>query len=122
MPLPTGKVLRARALQLYGQFSRHRVPEGWASSDPARLAMLARTWTAWERELFQFAERGGDDKKLARLQSTVGLLSRQLGLNVAPIDGRLAAAFAGSRAKAEQALQVDNDGLLAMPESPARPN
>jgi hypothetical protein len=25
------------------------------------------------------------------------------------------------RAKAEQALQVDNDGLLAMPESPARP-
>jgi hypothetical protein len=116
VPLPTDKTLRSRTLQLYGQFCRHRVPEGWAPSDPARLALLSRTWAFWERETFLFAERGGDDKKVARLQSTVALLSRQLGLNVAPIDGRQAAAFAGSRAKAEQMLEVDEgDDLLARP-------
>lgn len=126
VPMPSGKVLRARALSLYGQFCRHRVPEGWAPSDPARLALLARTWTHWERETWLYAERGGDDKKLARLQSTVALLSRQLGLNVAPIDGRQAAAWAGSRAKAERALAtLDDDdalGLLARPVDKPRPN
>ena len=44
VPLPTG-TLWARALQLYGQFSCHRVPEGWAPSDPARLAWPSMSWT-----------------------------------------------------------------------------
>jgi hypothetical protein len=65
---------------------------------------------------------GGDDSKLARLQSTVALLSRQLGLNIAPIDGRQAATWAASRANAAKALQVDDDdGLLAKP-ADSRPN
>jgi hypothetical protein len=108
--------LRQSALRWYDKFCRHRTPEGWAPGDPGRLAMLARAYTYWERECRLFAEHGGDDRKVARLQSTVGLLSRQLGMNVSPIDGRQAAAFAGSRAKAEQMLEVnDGDDLLARP-------
>ena len=114
--LPASKALRRRALRWYDQFCRHRIPEGWAPGDPGRLALLARTWAFWEYESYLFAERGGDDTKLARLQSTIGLLSRQLGLNVSPIDGRQAAAFAGSRARAAEVIaDLDDDGLLARP-------
>jgi hypothetical protein len=90
--LPTRRRDKSRALGWFDHLLKHRTPDTWQSADPARVALLARTLTAWERESWLLMEREGGDASLAdKWRSAIGQLCRQLGLSVAIRDPRLAA-------------------------------
>jgi hypothetical protein len=115
--LPTRRHDRSRALGWFDHLLKHRTPDAWQSADPARIALLARMLTAWERESWLLMEREGGDASLAdKWRSAIGQLSRQLGLSVAIRDPRLAANDAMVRGEIAQAeLDLEGDDLLARP-------
>jgi hypothetical protein len=122
---PTQKSVRQRADKIFQKYLRYRTPESWAPGDYIKLAKLSAETAYHERETFLISERRGGDMRWAKqLQSHIGQLSRQLGLNTSPIDPRLHGAAAEARRRADEILERadDGDGLLAMPGSPARPN
>ena len=115
--LPTRRRDREHSLGWFDHLLKHRVPEAWQSADAARVALLARTLTAWERELFLLMEREGGDASLAdKLRSAIGQLCRQLGLSVAIRTPHLMANDAQVRGEIVQAeLELEGDDLLARP-------
>jgi hypothetical protein len=115
--LPTRRRDKQRSLGWYDQLLKHRVPDAWQAADAARVALLARTLTAWEREAWLLMEREGGDASLAdKWRAAIGQLSRQLGLSVAIRDPRLAANDAMVRGEIAQAeLDLEGDDLLARP-------
>jgi len=115
--LPTKRRDHQRTLGWYDHLLKHRTPEAWQSADPARVALLARTLTAWERESWLLMEREGGDAGLAdKWRSAIGQLCRQLGLSVAIRDPRLTANDAMVRGELAQAeLDLEGDDLLARP-------
>ena len=114
---PTDKLLRRRADKIFEKYLRYRTPESWSPGDYIKLARLAADTAYHENESFMVSERrGGDAKWAQQLQSNIGQLSRQLGLNSSPLDPRLHGAQAEARRRAGEILQSgDSDGLLAMP-------
>lgn len=121
---PTQKSVRQRADKIFQKYLRYRTPEAWAPGDYIKLAALARDSAYHERETHLISERRGGSAPWAKqLQSHIGQLSRQLGLNTSPIDPRLHGAAAEARRRADEILTGadDEDGLLAMPGTP-RPN
>src|SRR4029077_19781357 len=115
--MPTRRRDKAKALGWFDHLLKHREPAAWQSADPARVALLARTLTAWERESFLLMEREGGDAGLAdKWRSAIGQLCRQLGLSVAIRDPRLMANDAMVRAENDQArLELEDDDLIARP-------
>lgn len=115
--LPTKRRDRTRAVGWFEHLLKHREPTAWQPADAARVAMLARLLTAWERETFLLQEREGGDAMLAdRWRTAIGQLCRQLGLSVAIRDPRLLANDAMVRAENDQAeLGFKDDDLLARP-------
>jgi hypothetical protein len=115
--LPSRQRTREHALAWYDHLIRHRTPSAWQAADAARVALLARTLSAWERESWLLQEREGGDAGLAdKWHSAIGQLSRQLGLSVAIRDPRLMAGDARARATAQERLSLDDDDdLLARP-------
>jgi len=116
--LPSKRRDRQRASGWYDHLMKHRTPDAWQEADPARVALLARTLAAWERESWLLMERnGGDASLMDKWRAAIGQLSRQLGLSVAIRDPRLMANDAmvrGELADARQ-LELDGDDLLARP-------
>jgi hypothetical protein len=111
--LPSRQRDRARAQCWYDLLMKHRTPSAWQPADAARVALLARTLTAWERELWLLQEReGGDANLVEKWRGVIALLCRQLGLSVAIRDPRLAAGDAMARARA---AEIESDDLLARP-------
>jgi len=103
---------RRRALAWYDRLSRHRTPAAWQASDAGRLAMLARTITAWERESGLLMEGQGGDANLSdKWRAAIAQLSRQLGLSVTVRDPRTMANEATTRAELQPIGQGDD--LLA---------
>lgn len=115
--LPTRRRDRQKTMGWFDHLLKHRTPESWQSADPARVALLARTLTAWERESYLLMEREGGDASLAdKWRAAIGQLSRQLGLSVAIRDPRLLANDAMVRAELDQhELELAGDDLLARP-------
>lgn len=115
--MPTRRRDRQKTLGWFEHLLKHRTPEAWQSADPARVALLARTLTAWERESFLLMEREGGDASLAdKWRAAIGQLARQLGLSVAIRDPRLLANDAMVRGEFDQAeLELAGDDLLARP-------
>jgi len=118
--LPTKKLDRQRTLGWFERLTKHRTPEAWQAADVPRVALLARTLTAWNRETWLLQEREGGDAGLAdKWRAAIGQLSRQLGLSIAIRDPRLLANDAQTRAEAEAAQRQldleDDDDLIARP-------
>ena len=115
--MPTRRRDRQKAIGWFEHFLKHRTPEAWQAADPARIALLARTITAWERESWLLMEREGGDAGLAdKWRAAIGQLSRQLGLSIAIRDPRLLANDAMVRAELDQhELELDGEDLLARP-------
>jgi hypothetical protein len=121
--LPNKRRDRERSVGWFDQLLRHRTPDAWQPADAARVAMLARALTAWEREMHLLMEREGGDASLAdKLRATVGQFSRQLGLSVAIRDPRLAANDALVRAENDPRQLDLEDDLLARPAAAGRLN
>ena len=120
--LPTKRRDRDRAKGWFDYLMQHRTPDAWQPADPARVAMLARTLAAWERETHLLMERNGGDSKLAeQWRTAINGLSRQLGLSVAIRDPRLAANDALVRQEKTEQLDFADD-LLARPAGGGRLN
>ena len=118
---PLDKETRRKAELVFEKYLRYRTPEAWSPGDYVKLAKLAADTAYHEREMFAVAEGTGGSLTIAKaLQSSIALLSRQLGLNTSPIDPRLHAAQAEARRRAGDVLAGarDDDELLALP----RPN
>lgn len=115
--IPSKQRDRQKALGWYDHLIKHREPAAWQPGDAGRVALLARTLAAWERESFLLMEREGGDASLAdKWRSAIGQLSRHLGLSVAIRDPRLLANDAMVRADNDQArLELEDDDLLARP-------
>lgn len=115
--MPTRRRDRQRSTGWYDHLMKHRTPDAWQPADPARVALLARTLTAWERESYLLMEREGGDASLAdKWRAAIGALMRQLGLSVAIRDPRLMANDAMVRGEVEQhELELAGDDLLARP-------
>lgn len=115
--MPSRKRDKAKALGWFEHLIKHRDPAAWQPGDAGRVALLARTLAAWERESWLLMEREGGDASLAdKWRSAIGQLSRHLGLSVAIRDPRLLANDAMVRADNDQArLELEDDDLLARP-------
>ena len=115
--MPTRRRDRQRSIGWFDHLLKHRLPDAWQSADAARVALLARTLTYWERETFLLHEREGGDASLAdKWRAAVGQLCRQLGLSVAIRDPQLLANDAMVRGELDQAqLELESDDLLARP-------
>jgi hypothetical protein len=115
--MPSRRRDKAKALGWFEHLLKHREPAAWQAADPARVALLARTLAAWERESWLLMEREGGDASLAdKWRAAIGQLSRHLGLSVAIRDPRLLANDAMVRADNDQArLELEDDDLLARP-------
>jgi hypothetical protein len=121
--LPSKRRDRERAVGWFDHLLRHRTPEAWQPADAARVAMLARALTAWERETYLLMEREGGDAAMAdKLRAMSGQLSRQLGLSVAIRDPRLAANDALVRTENDPRQLDLEDDLLARPAATGRLN
>ena len=118
---PLGLETRRKAERIFEKYLRYRTPEQWAPGDYVKLARLAADTAYHERETFLISEgQGGREGWARQLQSSIALLSRQLGLNTSPVDPKLFANSATARRRADDVLAAarDDDELLALP----RPN
>jgi hypothetical protein len=116
--LPRRRRDKQRASGWFDHLMKHRTPEAWQAADAARVALLARTLAAWERESWLLMEREGGDASLAdKWRSAIGQLCRQLGLSVAIRDPRLLANDAMVRGELadQRQLELEGDDLLARP-------
>jgi hypothetical protein len=117
--MPTHRGSRARCVVWFELLQRHRTPLGWQPSDAARIALLARTLVAWEREAWLLAEQADGDAGLAdRWRAVITVLSRQLGLSRAIREPQIEANDALVRDEIKRHLdEVDDDDLLARPKT-----
>jgi len=108
---------RRRAVAWYDRLSRHRTPEGWQAADSARIALLAKLLTAWERECSLLMEGEGGDARVADgWRAAIAQLSRQLGLSRLIRDPQLFANDTTVRAEIERhQADIAGDDLLARP-------
>jgi len=115
--LPRKARERRRALGWFDCLVKHRTPQGWQPADPARIALLAKLLTAWERECSLLMEGEGGDAGLAdKWRSAIGQLSRQLGVTRTIRAPHLLANDAVVRAEIDQHLaDIAGDDLLAQP-------
>lgn len=110
---------RKRATAWYANLIRHRTPEGWQPADAGRVAQLSVAIVQVGRAMTM-----GDHAAARVWQGIAAQLSRQLGLNTAALDPRLAANAAAARREQADKLSALDDpmGLLAMPVHPAQRN
>lgn len=112
--LPRQGKERQRALGWFDLLLQHRSPEAWQPADAARVALLARSFVAWESMLHRIATGRAPPGAMGwadKLGATVGRLARQLGLATAIADPRSLANEAQARRDEKETLDPRADPL-----------